>query len=744
MTSSALANSLPNPTEAAVSASTNLAEVVSRFGDKAQVREGQDRMVRRVAQAISNRTRVTVAAGTGTGKSLGYLVPLFTAINTAKDADEDPPRAVIVVSSIALQDQLASKDIPFVESVLNQGSSTTSWAVVKGRSRYVCLQKLTEAHEKIGEPEQNALFADDTATDSVDEGVAVQIRMVHEWADTTASGDVGELPEELLPDARRMVTASSDECIGRDSCEFGKECFSEHARAAAQTADIAVVNTHLFGADAAVDNAIFGDRRVIVIDEAHEANDILTMSFADTVSIRQLRRLAGAAARHVSMKESSSRPGDSNSGGNNGPAARIPGLVRDLRAIADDRGDLAVQLEREAGDIQKDWWVDGHDLRGPLEDAHVNVASLAAQLKQLVDRAGGTTTRNGGRIARTWKFAKDLSLSLASMCQPTHPGETVWVDSNGQDLVRVEVDIRERLDTEVWGPDRTVILTSATLPRRMAEDLSVRAIQTDQQPNEDVYDWDARSTYIDVGSPFDHRKQSQIYVPAGLPETKDPAWRDVAFEQMRQMMNTAEGRTLALFTSIANMTYFADQAEEHTNFRILRQGDMPKQRLLEEFTNDEHSCLFASVSFFTGVDVPGSSCSLVVIDKIPFPRPDDPLWVARRTAAKARHTSEFAQYGATRQMNAGPKKFTMSLPVAFGDIDVPRAAALLAQAAGRLIRSSDCKGTVMVLDPRLRGLPDQPRKWQYRNLLLAELGGQPVADSAAAHTFLGEAVGRTI
>lgn len=665
---------------------------IAQFDTNGEARPGQVEMTRQIATAIALGSRVSLKAGTGTGKSLGYLVP---AVASGK-------RVIVVVSSIALQDQLRTKDLPFVEAV----HGPFDWAVVKGRGRYLCRAKAGEAEAELSKADQSALFDAGQAPEALDDQTAEQVRTALDWMRTTTTGDLSELPFELEEKPRRLLVSSNDECPGKERCAQGGECFSEAARSSARSAKIAVVNASLFGMDISVDGSLLGPADCVIIDEAHEAEDAFASALSSSLSLRQLRSLASVASRFLTKEGKDEGLGSA--------PARLRRSVKALRAIADDDSALAKVLGAHAGKrLPKGGLAALPDLEPPMTEAARAVLGMARALdgmEKFVSAAGAKA-----RIGRAQKFAMNVCGALDDLTEdPEH--DAMWVEESGDAIVRCPVQIGSLLHNRAWR-DRAVVLTSATLP----PEYPVRLGFYPSDP------------YVDVGSPFDHREQSLIYVPY-LPDLKSPEWEPAAWAEMKMMILAAEGRTLALFTSYKNMHAFVARARADLPYDILVQGEAPKPALIERFRQDEHSCLFATSSFFTGLDIQGSTCSLVIIDRIPFPRPDDPLWQARREVAG----DQWVSY-------RDPSGTPFSLRKSFATVDVPRAATLLAQAAGRLVRSSRCRGVIMVTDPRLAGDPDNPRRMAYRHLLLAEMPpARRKRTSRDAILFLAAAVGRDV
>ncbi len=572
-------------------------------------RPGQQQMAAAVADAIESGRHLVVQAGTGTGKTLAYLVP---AILSGK-------RTVVATATKALQDQLATKDLPFVVDQLAEQGVDLEWAVLKGRSNYLCLQRLRE----FAAPAQGQL-----ELEPVSAMVRAEIVRVAEWAGGTHSGDVAELDWSPSDLAWRTVSVGSDECPGAERCPMGRECWAELARDRAQTADVVVVNTHLYGIDLSANGAIIPEHDVVVFDEAHGLED----NMSDTVGVEL------APGRFVSL------------------AASVRGILAD-QDITGSIADLA-STARQALSPHA-----GQRLRSPLPD---DVTEFLGEARLVLVRTGealqGIDTKVEDAQQRKLRAVMMLgrTLEYVEAALAERDGTVTFV-SGSPDNPRLEIaplDVGPALRSGVW-ERRTAILTSATVPATLPARVGLPEGSTD---------------VVDVGSPFDYPVQGLLYCAMHLPPPKSPRYRDAVADELVHLIEAAGGRTLALFTSWAALDHAAATVRERVTVPILTQRDLPKPALVAAFAGSEETCLFATTGLFQGIDVPGASLSLVVIDKLPFPRPDDPLLTARRELV-----------GAT----------------AFETIDVPRAATMLAQAAGRLIRTADDRGAVAVLDPRL-------------------------------------------
>ncbi len=619
-------------------------------------RPGQEEMAARVARAIRTGTHLVVQAGTGTGKSLAYLAP---AVGSGR-------RVVVATATKALQDQLATKDLPLVEQAVE---GPFAWAVLKGRSNYLCRQRLSELED--GREQQH--FAElaeveGEAALEVDSGrLGDQLRRILRWSATTASGDRADLPFEPSPRAWSSVSVGPRECPGAFRCPSGNRCFAEAARDAAEAADVVVVNTHLYGSHLAAGGNLLPPHDVVVFDEAHELEEIMTASLGVELTPGRFRAL-GAASRAL-LQASEAPVADA--------VAEMADRMHSVLAVhASTRlslGARAVRPDRDVAEL--------------LVMGRARVDELTARL-----RAAEGAHDNDGAVPRALSAAGHVASDLARLMEPAE-GEVAWVDGDRRSLVlRLSpVDVAPELSGSLWG-DVTAVLTSATVPPGIEQRLGLDGHGAQR---------------IDVGSPFDFRTHALLYVARHLPDRRRPESEAALLRELEVLIRAAGGRTLALFTSRRATEAAATALSGVLPYRVLVQGELPKPRLVERFTAEESSCLFATLGFWQGIDVPGRSLSLVTVDRLPFPRPGDPLFDARRERAG---------------------------DAAFAEVDVARAATLLAQGAGRLIRSAEDRGVVAVLDSRLATA-------RYRSALLAALPPmRRTTDRAEVERFLSAAL----
>jgi len=583
-----------------------LATVVAALPGGGEGRTGQVEMADAVAAALADGRHLVVRAGTGTGKSLAYLVP---AILSGR-------RVVVATATKALQDQLAGKDLPFLARHLDVPFEA---AVLKGRSNYACRQRL---HEHAGGVDAQLSLSEELLPST-----RADVERLARWAEESETGDQAELDWAPSAAAWQAVSVTAEECPGASRCPFGHQCFAEEARARAAAADVVVVNTHLYGMHVATGGTVLPEHEVVVFDEAHQLEDVIS----DT---------AGFAI----------------GAGRFGALARIIG-----RVVADDglTTRLVAAGEALAGGLQPDH---GRRLRSmptaiadAIAAARVRVDEGLAALREITTEVVDVNQRKIRAQKAAGSLAADLDAALAL------PETSVaWVGGPPGDprLEVAPIDVGPVLATHVW--DRcTAVLTSATIPASLPGRVGLPA---------DGYE------ALDVGSPFDYEAHAILYCAAHLPDPRRPQYEAASHEELAALIEAAGGRTLALFTSWRAMNAAVAALKPRLPYRVLGQADLPKPALLKAFADDTDSCLFATVGLFQGVDVPGATLSLVTIDRLPFPRPDDPLLEARRERAG---------------------------PAAFREVDLPRATTLLAQAAGRLIRTATDRGVVAVLDPRL-------------------------------------------
>ncbi|WP_424826652.1 ATP-dependent DNA helicase [Rothia mucilaginosa] len=610
---------------------TLLDEAVAATGG--QNRAGQRTMVAHVAQALELQRHLLVQAGTGTGKSLGYLVPAL-----ARVGESDQP-IVVATATLALQAQIVNRDIPrLLQALEPRPESQAQVALLKGRNNYLCLHKLEGGYP---EDEPDALFDMPSSTSRVGEEV-VRLR---EWADRTETGDRDELKPGVSDRAWAQVSVSAAECLGR-RCPLVEECFGEMARSRAAEADIVITNHALLAINAFEGMKVLPEHETVIIDEAHELVDRVTGAVSGSLTVAMVRRAARSVKKHSKA----------DSGALEMAAGTLEtafeGLAEGLLKGLDGRLLTAISAVNDAARTAlSDTKPDGQDVDAGLQMARSRVSEVHDMSSRILEASGEQDvlwiSRQGGWENGRYVAASDTDPATLNIAP-----------------LSVGLQLRDGLFA-----DRTVILTSATLTVGDSFDVAAAALglQGEGAP---------RWTSIDVGSPFDYRKQGIMYVAGDL---KPPGFgvHEGQLERLRELCEASEGGALGLFSSKRAAERAAEYMREHSDLNILLQGESSLKALVEEFSEDVDSCLFGTMSLWQGVDVPGDSCRLVVMDRIPFPRPDDPIAQAR-TEAVNRHRGN-----------------------GFMAVSAHHAAIRMAQGAGRLIRSVSDRGVVAVLDSRV-------------------------------------------
>ncbi|MGH1490079.1 MAG: ATP-dependent DNA helicase [Acidimicrobiales bacterium] len=523
-------------------------------------------------------------------------------------------QAVVATATIALQSQLVEIDLPLVAAALDREVTV---ALLKGRGNYLCRQRLAEL-ERAQRTEQLQLLGGRNPDH--------HLETVVDWAETTASGDREELNPAPPSEVWGAVSVGSDECPGAKRCPSGDNCFSEQARQRAMAADVIVTNHHYYGLNIASGGVLLPEHEVVVFDEAHQLPEVLGATCGTDLSGGRFRAL-GRRVRSVLTDDDLSAALDQS-------AAHMDELLRPLIGKAiDDLGDLVNAM------------VTGRDRSD----------KIISELRKLNPAEGSDIA---ARIERTMLIATRLVNDIDSVIE-AEDSDVLWVDGgpNNAMLRRTPLELEELLQANLW-ESKAVILTSATLSDGIIPQLGL-------DPDRPV---------LRVGSPFDYETSGLLYCPTHLPQPKSPDHRAAVQDEIIALVEAAGGRALCLFTSFGAMTEAAERLETEIDNPVLVQGEAPKGALIEKFKADPSAILLATMSFWQGIDLPGSTLTLVTIDRLPFPRPDEPVAQARRDRAGK---------------------------MAFREVDLPRAQTLLAQAAGRLIRRGDDRGVVAVLDPRL-------------------------------------------
>ena len=626
-----------------------LAGAVAQLGG--EERPGQIAMAEAVARSMTTGEHLLVQAGTGTGKSLGYLVPALLH-------DE---RVVVATATLALQHQLVERDIPALleaaEHLLPGGAP--SYAVLKGRSNYACLHRVRE-----GVPDDQGVLVD------VPEGtMGSEVLKLRAWAEQQAEnggpGDRDSAPKHT-DRLWRQVSVNHRECLGATRCPFAQECFAERAKEKAAQASVVVTNHSLLAIDAIEGVPMIPEYDVVVIDEAHELTARVTQAATDELTVPEIERAARRSQKHIDGSE------------------------------ADDLADAGDAL-RAAFESCDEGRLD--TLPTDLADALVLVRDAARALVSAFpkEQQGAGDVDPGRTQARGW--VQEIFKTSERMAAHVE-SDVLWLSrrerQRGGDVLCVA-------PLQVWGQlrakllaEKTAIFTSATLmlggdfasvatsiglkPSERVEDTEVpELVEAAEVPDVEA-EHDRREPWrgLDVGSPFDYPRQAILYVARHLPPPGRDGLGAKQVDEIVDLVDAAEGRTLGLFSSRRAAEAAAEAVRERLpHLTILAQGEAQLPELARLFVEDPHACLFGTLSLWQGLDVPGDTCQLVLIDRIPFPRPDDPLMSARQRAADRAGGNGFMSVAATH------------------------AALLLAQGAGRLIRTTADKGVVAILDPRL-------------------------------------------
>lgn len=631
-----------------------LATAVSGFGGTD--RPGQRRMANAVESALGSGRHLAVQAGTGTGKSLAYLVPAF------RHAQETDTCVIISTATLALQRQLIERDLPRLADALEPVMERRpTFAIMKGRSNYLCMNKIAQAQL---EPELEAAAEDAAAASGHTAELAAsetparsgnpqpitwlgkQIASLHDWAQETETGDRDDLDTSVSDAAWRHVSVSSQECLGASRCPHGVECFAELARQEAREVDVVVTNHAMLAIDAISEIDTLPEHDCVIIDEAHELDARITSATTAELSPRSLTLAANRAGPL----------------GAEGKDSRLKDLAEQWRITTEDLPDGRWTELDQAADSELSAIAELlSSLRATLKDAPegeaTNEPETAAERNNLRNHLA-TLEETVHRIQEV--FDTD---------DPAAQDDVVWLDRNeryGDTLQVAPLSVADLLRDRLFG-ENTVVLTSATLT------LGGRFDAMGAQWGLPKGKWDS----LDAGTPFDPAKSGILYAPKHLPQPGRDGLAPETLEEMRELIMAAGGRTLGLFSSKRAAVQAADELRPKLPFPVYVQGEDSIGALVEKFAAKEHSVLFGTLTLWQGVDVPGKACSLVLMDRIPFPRPDNPLLQARSEAAQAAGRNGFMEVSATH------------------------AALLMAQGAGRLLRSVTDRGVVAVLDNRV-------------------------------------------
>ncbi len=592
---------------------------LSQWHSSFEFRRGQQEMAEAVESALADRKHLIVEAGTGTGKTLAYLVP---AILSGK-------RIIVSTGTKNLQEQLFFKDIPFLQQHFDRPIRVS---YMKGRANYACRQKIYDAEK---EPMLSGL-----------EGVA-DFQVIQEWEKTTEMGDRAEiktLPESSATWAK--LDARGDLCTGQKCPQF-ERCFITTMHQRAAESDIIIVNHHLFFADLALKEGEYGgilpDYSAVVFDEAHELEEVAGQYFGVSVSsyrVQDLRRDISAVARAKKFG-----------------SAELDRVLDRLESIALEFFGLFGQVEGRTAFTGRQTFAEEnedsyHGLLGILELA-------ATQLKLLKNPPE--------EVFPLYRRAAELARDLQFLLEGDDHSFVYWIERRGRGcfIQATPIDVSALLSQRLFDNVNTAVLTSATMAVGGGFEFAQKRLGL------------AQARTLIVQGHFDYRKQALLYVAQHLPDPRDAAFTKLASEEVVRILNLSKGRAFVLFTSYQQMRLVYDRVSFEIEYPALMQGTGPRTALLEEFQNTANCVLFATSSFWQGVDVPGERLSCVIIDKLPFAVPSDPVVEARIRSL--------------REQGGTP----------FYDYQIPQAAIALKQGFGRLIRSRTDRGVLALLDNRI-------------------------------------------
>ncbi|NUQ90229.1 MAG: ATP-dependent DNA helicase [Glycomyces artemisiae] len=586
-------------------------------------RDGQREMCAAVATAVDSGKHLLVQAGTGTGKSLAYLC---AALATGKTV-------VVSTATLALQHQLVAVDLPrLVEAVAPVLGRKPSFALLKGRHNYLCKRKIAgdeEEDEGMLEGTEQLKWAGQQAS------FAKQVQRLYDWANDTDTGDRDDLDPGVSDRAWKQGSTTSSECPGAKDCAQGPDCFAELARARAHEADIVVTNHALLSIDMMNERSVLPEHQVLIIDEAHELVDRVTNAARAELHPARLRWLAQRGRRLIDTD--------------------VADQIREAADSLENALNMAGE-QRFSGELPAPLTEALNLVNASCVKATTHLSALDAETKKQLS-------------AQQLKAGLVEAVETAGRCIGPAGDDVIWAEPNGPTLVAAPLSVGGLLSAMLY-EDRTVIAASATLTLGGKFDTVARNIGLPA----DGHGW----TSLDVGSPFDYAKQGILYVAAALPRPTASGLSDDAGKELLRLVEASRGATLGLFSSKRAAEAAAELLRAKTDYSILLQGEETLGSLVKRFKEEDSTCLLGVMSLWQGVDVPGMTCRLVVVDRIPFPRPTEPLTAARSEAADAAGRSGFAE------------------------VSVPAAAIRLAQGAGRLIRRTTDRGVVAILDSRLQ------------------------------------------
>ena len=625
---------------------------LARAVESYEPREGQRLMAEAVAAVIEEGGTLLAEAGTGTGKTLAYLIPAILSGG----------RVLVSTGTKNLQEQIYFKDVPALRDALGIPFTAT---LMKGRSNYLCLHRF--------ELYRDGVQGDTSAAGRlIESGDRVLLPVLNSWARTTETGDRAELRD--LPDDLPLwkdIAADADTCLGQD-CPRYTECFVTRVRQRAAESDVVIVNHHLLCADASVRQGNFGEVipacATLVVDEAHQLEDVATQYFGVTASSHRVDELLRDGDRALAEGLASS------------PATR-EGLRRDLGRVADHArayfaglsmeaasgGPNAESKARYTAESMSEYFQEGMALAGSLDGLQAS-ATFAARPPDPSDGGteGATSNSDLDAIARR---AGDLARDLKFLVRANDADFVYYLETRpkGGVLLRAApIDVSRIIRDALFDRMRTIVLTSATLAVDGSFDYARGRLGLREADE------------LRVPSEFDYTRQAVLYLPRRMPAPKHPTFAEAAAKEVLELLRCTEGRAFVLFTSYAVLRTVQRFLEMTLPYPVLVQGSAPRTQLIDQFRATPNAVLLATSSFWQGVDVVGDALSCVIIDKLPFASPSDPVTAARIEAITARGGDAFAEY------------------------TVPLAILTLQQGLGRLIRHRTDRGVLAILDPRLR------------------------------------------
>jgi ATP-dependent DNA helicase DinG len=599
-----------------------------------EFRASQLEMARIVEEAFQKHQHAVIEAGTGTGKTLAYLIP---AIRSGR-------RVVVSTATKSLQEQLFQKDVPFLQKHF---APNLKAALMKGRANFLCRQKV---HQMEGQPVLKGI-------DEID-----WFSQIRDWEKVTATGDRSELT--FLPDDAELwnrIDARSDLCTGRKCTEF-ERCFITAMQQRAADADLIIVNHHLFFADLAIRQDDFGsilpEYSAVIFDEAHEIEDVASDYFGRQISSYRFEELARDTENTLRLLRVEAVP-----------IRRTLGRLRERgRSFFENFPERDGRFPFEQA-----------ERKGFLEQHREAYDELAAAVKRIETELSALSPKPE-EVVTLARRAAEMRRELEFLLESEEKGYVYWYERRGRGvfLAATPIDVSEILREKLFERFDTVVLTSATLAvggrfDYLKQRLGVQPAKETALPQE-----------------FNFSEQALLYIPAALPDVRHAAFPERAAEEIVRLLEISQGRAFCLFTSYAQMKDVHERVSQRVSFPLLLQGTAPRTILLDRFRSTPNCVLFATSSFWQGVDVPGAQLSCVIVDKLPFAVPSDPIVAARVRALQEDGRNPFAEY------------------------QVPEAVLALKQGFGRLIRSKTDRGILAILDNRIR-------RMQYGRIFLESL-----------------------